>query len=400
MTQLNRAIWALSATLIISWGAVYYAFALTGPLLARELNWPAPFLYSGFSMMLLIAGLCSPWIGRAIDRRGGRAVMAIGSLVSALGLALLGLARGEIGFLIACAVCGVGMAMTFYDAAFASLTWLSAGRARRAITLVTLAGGLASTVFWPLTQWLLAYLDWRQVCFVYAALHALFSAPLLALALPRQPQEEPASDIGGATAQAPGNPPLTGPPRWRAFALFAVVLIASGVVTNGIAVHLLPALGAMGATPAAALLVGSLIGPSQVAGRLVDLFFGRLINPMALGVGAIALAPLSFALLLLAPFSAVSLIAYAVMYGIGNGLMTIARGIVPLALFGREGYGAMIGLLAAPVLVAQAASPAALAIVSSTYGPRALFAACAALTLIAFIAMTTLAWRFGRRALA
>lgn len=390
---LRRAVRALSATLIIAWGSVFYAYALTAPLIAQDAGWSKPFVYFGFSLTLLTAGVVSPWVGRAIDRRGGRLIMAAGSIVSAAGLAMLGAMRGEATFLVACALCGVGMAMTFYDAAFATLAWLSADRARRAITLVTLAGGLASTVFWPLTHALLTLADWRQVCFIYAALQAGFCAPLLALSLPRrrlsQPEPKPTA------MQTVSGAPLTGAARWRAFSLFAAVLVTHGFVTNGMVVHLLPALNALGADPPTALLVGSLIGPAQVAGRLAELFFGRLIRPMALGIIAVSLMPLSFLVLLALPLNLPTLAAYALLYGVGNGLVTIARGIIPLTLFGREGYGAMLGLLAAPALAAQAAAPTLLAFASSAYGATAVLAICGCVVLIAFMAMTALAWRFG-----
>lgn len=394
---LRRAVATLSTTLIIAWGSVYYAYALTAPMIAQETSWSKPFIYSGFSLTLLVAGLVSPWVGRAIDQHGGRPVMALGSIASAAGLAALGAMRGETTFLLACALCGVGMAMTFYDAGFATLTWLSAERARRAITLVTLAGGLASTVFWPLTQALLTFVDWRKVYLAYAALQAGFCAPLLALALPRRRMPPPEPAPAAAARAAPGAP-LTGAARWRAFGLFASVLVTQGFVTNGLAVHLLPALTALGADPQTALLVGSLIGPSQVLGRVAELFFGRLIGPTTLGIVAVSLTPLAFALLLALPLSLPTLVAFALMYGLGNGLMTIARGLIPLTLFGRNGYGAMLGLLAAPVLVSQAAAPTFLAYVLSTHGSRALMTLCAGIVLIACLAMTVLAWRFGPRA--
>ncbi len=395
---LRRVVWTLSTTLIIAWGSIFYAYALTAPMIARETGWSKPFIYSGFSLTLLVAGFSSPWVGRAIDRRGGRLVMAAGSIVSAAGLAALGAMRGEATFLFACALCGLGMAMTFYDAAFATLTWLNADRARRAITLVTLAGGLASTVFWPLTHALLNLMDWRQVCFIYAALQIGFCAPLLALALPRRRLPSPEPALTAATQTALGAP-LAGSARWRAFSLFASVLVTHGFVTNGMAVHLLPSLSALGADSQTALLVGSLIGPAQVSGRLAQLFFGQLIRPITLGIVAVSLMPASFALLLVLPMSLPTLVAFALLYGVGNGLVTIARGLIPLTLFGRDGYGAMLGLLAAPALVSQAAAPTLLAYISSAYGAMALMMLCAGIVVIAFLAMTTLAWRFGPRTL-
>ncbi|WP_342361469.1 MFS transporter [Terrarubrum flagellatum] len=393
MTALNRAVVVLSITLVIAWGSVYYAFGLTAPLIAAELGQSRPFTYAGFSLTLVVAGLASPFIGRAVDRSGGRAIMAAGSLVAALGLTLLGAAKGEAAFFLACAVCGVGMAMTFYDAAFASLNWLTKGHARQPITLVTLAGGFASTVFWPITQALLQHVGWREVYFIYAALQALLCAPLLFVGLAAKPAAVADAPQGVCAAEPPA---LTGSARWQAFALLALAVVMQGFVNSGMGIHLLPALASLGAEPSLALFVGSLLGPAQVTGRLLDLAFGRrLLQPLALGVVALGAMPLAFLMLLGLPVSTASLSAYAVLYGLGNGLMTIARGLIPAALFGRDSYGAMLGLLAAPGLMIQAAAPTALALIVDSWGVVAMLKLCVALAALAFLFMATLAWRFG-----
>lgn len=388
----RRAVIILSITQIITWGALYYGYALTAPLMIREFGWSTTFVYAGFSAMLLASGLAAPFVGRIIDREGGRRIMTIGAFIAALGMIIFATLKIPAMLLVAATITGFGMAASLYEPAFSSLTWLDASRARRMITIVTLSGGLASTVFWPFTAWLLSFLDWRGVCWIYAALHCFVVAPLhwFGLNAARTPYVPPPAN---SAAEKP-QPPLQGRARWTAFVLFATVLVAHGFVTNGVSLHLLPTLGQLGMEPGAALLIGALVGPAQVGARVFELLFGKFITPMALGLFSVAMMPASFALFLLAPFGFVTMVAFALMYGAGNGLITIARGIIPLSLFGREGFGAMLGLLATPALVSKAAGPSMLAWISETAGVYAMLTVCTAAALIAFAAMVALTlWR-------
>ncbi|MGL4811558.1 MAG: MFS transporter [Beijerinckiaceae bacterium] len=398
----RRALAVLAISQIVTWGALYYGYAMTAPLMIAEFGWSNTFVYAGFSVMLLASGMAAPFVGRIIDAEGGKRVMTAGALVAALGMVLFATLQSAPMLMVAAAVTGMGMAATLYESAFATLTWLDHSRARRMITLVTLTGGLASTVFWPLTAWLLKSLTWREVCWVYAALHVFLIAPLhyWGLSGPRTPDAVamPAHAPGAETStETKTTAPLQGRARWTAFILFAAVLITHGFVTNGVSLHLLPTLGALGMESGAALLIGSLIGPAQTAARLLELLFGKYVSPLALGLFAVAMMPASFFLFLLAPFGLATMIAFALMYGAGNGLITIARGIIPLSLFGREGFGAMLGLLAAPALVSKAAGPSILAWISDGFGPRAMLLVCALCALLAFTAMVALSlWRSGQ----
>lgn len=389
----RRAVIIFSISQVIAWGALYYGYAMTAPLMIAEFGWSKTFVYGGFSVMLLASGLAAPFVGRVIDREGGRRVMAAGALVAALGMVLLATLQIPAMLMVACIVTGFGMAATLYEPAFAALTWLDAARARRMITIVTLSGGLASTVFWPFTAWLLSFMDWRSVCWIYAGLHIFVVAPLhwFGLDSPRTPHAE--SQKAGVAHAIPENP-LQGRARWTAFILFATVLVAHGFVTNGVSLHLLPTLDHLGMDKNAALLIGSLVGPAQVGARVIELIFGKFITPMALGLFSVAMMPASFALFLLAPFGVVTMIAFALMYGAGNGLITIARGIIPLSLFGRHGFGAMLGLLAAPALVSKAAGPSILAWISDRWGVYPMLLLCTLVAVLAFMAMTALTlWR-------
>ncbi len=398
MTPLNRGLLALSFSAIAAYGALFYAFALIAPPMAEELGWSRSAVFAGFSLTLLVSGVLAPFVGRIIDRDGGRFVLTCGALLAAISLAGFGLARDGAQFLAACVACGAAMAMSFYDAIFGTIARLSPKGARRAITLLTLAAGFASTIFWPLTHWLIEAQGWRFACFAFAALHGLISAPLLFFALRPAPQAEPEQN----PAPESDSRDVTGPPtalasRGLAFSLLAVTTMAHGMVGNGVLLHLPPALAALGADPGHAILVGAVIGPAQVLSRFLDLSFGRRLSPMHLGLIAYGLPPAALLVLLLLPVGPASLLLFAAMYGFGAGLTTIARGVVPLKLFGPDGYGAMLGLIAAPAFIAMAAAPAGLALIWAHFGVAAMLWTGAGAAMTGFVSMAALAIRFPAR---
>jgi MFS family permease len=385
----GRAIALLGVSQIVSWGCVYYAIAVQVPAIAAETGWSKSFILGGISLALLAAGLASPAVGRAIDRHGGARIMAAGSILAALGMAGLGLADTRPTYYLAWALIGVAQAMTLYEAAFSTLAQLHGERARRAITLLTFLGGFASTVFWPVTLWLGVLLGWRETYFVYAGLQLALCLPLH-LALPR-PAPRPAADAANAAPEpAPPARAVTG----REFWLLAAALALSGFVLSAMSFHLIVLLQGLGFAAAAAVLVGSIIGPAQVGGRVAEFAFGQKAHPLSVGVVALAALPLGLALLALAgPVLAVA-IAFAVLHGVAQGLNTIVRGAVPLSLFGAAGYAVVTGRLAAPTLLFKAAAPLAFAwIVEASSVLTALWIA-AAIALAGLVAMMLL--RFGR----
>ena len=380
-----RAVLVLGVTQILAWGTIFYPPVLTVPLIADARGWSMSFAMGGFSLALLTAGLVSPRIGRLIDRHGGHWVMPIGSLLAALGLALLVFAAHPAAYLAVWALLGVATAATLYDPAFATLGRIFGVAARRPITVLTLAGGFASTVSWPMTHLLLDAVGWQGTYLVYAAVLALLAAPLHAFALPRGradstlPPDQPAQASAAVL-------PSTG---WS-FLLVAAAFAAYAFVPSGLSAHLLAIFGRAGIDAATVVAIGALFGPAQVAARIGELVFARGIHPLQLARFAVAMLLTAFALLALVGLSVPAAATFAVMFGMANGLLTIARGAVPLALFGAAGYGRILGRIGGPYLVMQAIAPLVLAFVAErTSDPMVLVvvAAFAAISFIGFAAV-------------
>jgi MFS family permease len=373
-----RAVLVLGITQILAWGALFYPPVLTVPLIAADRGWSIGFTMGGFSLALLVAGLVSPRVGAAIDRYGGHRVMPIGSLVGAIGLVALVLAEHPLAYLAVWAVLGAAMAASLYDPAFATLGRIFGSDARPAITALTLAGGFASTVSWPVTYALIGALGWRGTYLVYAALLVLIAAPLHAFVLPRSRAAPDVPQHAAAT-----TPAGVLPARGLAFVLVATAFAAYAFVPSGLAAHLLAMFQRFGLDAATVVIIGALFGPSQVAARLIEFLFARALHPLAIARFSIALLVLAFALLALLGVSTPVAALFAVMFGAANGLLTIARGTVPLALFGAAGYGHLIGRIGGPFLVIQAVAPLVLALVSERASDAAALALTAAFALTA-----------------
>lgn len=380
-----RAVPVLGITQILCWGTIYYTPVLILPLLAQERGWSISFTMAGLSVGLLVAGLVSPYVGRSIDRFGGHIVMSAGSLVGALGLVLITYAADKIAYFAVWMVLGIAMAANLYDPAFASLGRIFGGAARRPITALTLMGGFASTFSWPTTHFLLEDYGWRGTYLVYAALLAFICAPLHAFALPRSRAETAVPSTAGSAVTA-----KVLPPHGLAFVLVAAAFASYAFVPSGMSAHLLAIFTRSGIDAATVVWIGALFGPAQVGARVVEFAFGRDLHP--LWVVRFALSALLAGFFMLAVFgiSASTAAAFALMFGGANGLVTITRGAVPLALFGPAGYGRLMGRLAGPWLVMQAAAPLVMAFVvdrGSDPAALALAAGFAALALTCFVAI-------------
>jgi hypothetical protein len=375
-----RAVSVLGITQIIAWGTIFYSPVLTAPLIVAETGWTLSFVMGGFSLGLLIAGLVSPFVGRSIDRYGGHVVMTAGALISALGLLGLAHARDPTMYLAVWVVLGAGLGASLYDPAFATLGRIFGAAARRPITILTLAGGFASTAGWPATHLLIGAVGWRGTYIVYAVLMAVICAPLYAFALPRSRASTDAA-TGGTAAQ----PTALLPPHGIAFVLVTAAFTAYAFVPSALSAHLLAIFGRTGIDSATVVFIGTLFGPAQVAARLTELAFGRNVHPLLVGRAAVALLVLAFVLLALFGISVPSAAAFAVMFGAANGLVTITRGALPLALFGADGYGRLMGRISGPWLVMQSAAPLVMAFVAERASDAT------ALTLAAGFAVVALA---------
>jgi predicted MFS family arabinose efflux permease len=349
---LRPLVTALGIGQIVSWGTLFYSIAVLGPPMARALGVSDVALYGSFTSGLFVSGIVSPWVGRRIDRDGGRAVLAGGSLLGALACVLLASAAGTATMLAGWLVAGLAMAACLYDPAFAALYRISGASYRRAVTALTLFGGFASTVFWPLSQYLLEMRGWRFAFLVHAGVNALVCVPLHLLFVPRGTRDAAAPMVVPAAGVLVAGP--------RAFAWLATAFAIAAFLASAISAHLVVLLAAGGIAARDAVLVGALIGPMQVAGRAMEFAFSHRVQPLAVGTLAFALMAIALAVLCLVGGVWVLALAFALLYGWANGLMTIVRGTVPGVLFGARDYGALLGRLARPQFILKAFAPVAL----------------------------------------
>ncbi|MEX2128366.1 MAG: MFS transporter [Xanthobacteraceae bacterium] len=376
-----RAVPILGLTQILAWGSLFYPPVLTLPLLAAERGISLTFAMAGFSFGLLTGGFVAPKVGRLIDRYGGHRVMAAGSLSGALGLVLLVHTSNPILYLAVWALLGAAMAASLYDPAFATLGRIFGREARKPITLLTFVGGFASTVSWPTTYFLLEVYGWPGTYLIYAALLALVAAPMHFFALPRERADLRAQE------NDPGAPvPKLIPARGSAFLLVAAAFAIYAFVPSALSAHMLAIFDRMGVESGTVILIGALFGPAQVTARLCEFMFARNRHPIDIARFAIGL--LLFAFLLLAALGVPAPVAatFAILFGITNGLLTISRGTVPLALFGPSGYGGVLGRIAGPSLVLQAAAPLIIAFAAEQTSDTVALAIIAGMTAVSFAA--------------
>jgi len=378
MTQ-SRAftITSLGIAQTLAWASSYYLPAMLATSMARDLGISTPTVFLGFSLALVVSALLGPLAGKLIDRYGGRPVLAANSFVFALGLAGLALAQGPAGMFMAWAILGVAMAAGLYEAAFAALVHLYGKDARGAITGITLLAGFASTVGWPLSAWLELEWGWRAACGVWAGLHLVVALPLNMLlpAVPVVPPLAAAPDSSDLpVAQAPGDTPSSlafHQSSARTATLLALVFAITWFISTAMAAHLPRLLQVQGVPLATALVFAGLVGPAQVAGRLLEYGLLRNIHPLVSARVAGAMHTLG-AMAFLA-FGAPAGALFTVLHGAGNGVLTIAKGTLPLVLFGVTDYGARQGLLMVPARFAQALSPWLFGLALDRFGAGALW---------------------------
>lgn len=374
---------ALGAAQTLSWASSYYLPAVLGAGMARDLGMSLSTVFAAFSCALIVSALVGPIAGRWIDRHGGRALLMATNGVFVLGLVGLSLAHSGWALFAAWLVIGVGMGAGLYEAAFAALVRLRGQESRSAITAITLIAGFASTVGWPLSAWMEAQWGWRGACVAWAALHLLVGLPLNAL-LPRATGAvsaiTPIRDAGSMeekTSQRDGR-------RWGVGALLALVFAITAFVSTAMAAHLPGVVMAAGATPAMAVLAGALLGPAQVLARVLEWRLLQRWHPLVAARLATALHPVGA--LLMGVFAGPWGMAFAFLHGAGNGIMTIAKGALPLALFGAQGYGARQGWLMAPARIAQAVAPWLFGLLLERLGAGALWVS-SALGVVACLAL-------------
>lgn len=379
----RTVVFALGVTQIVTWGSSYYLPAVLGQPIAAETGWPLAWIIGGLTIGLLTSGLCSPRIGGWIQRRGGRPVLCASSISMSLGLMILALSSNLAVYACAWVVIGVAMGCGMYDAAFATLGRLYGVNARRHITNLTLFGGLTSAIAWPASALLVHYIGWRGTCWTYALIHLAFSLPIHWRFIPDPP---PALPVSASVAK------INARPSWicREFFLLAFVISASAAVSGSITVNLLTILQAHGHSLASAVALGALVGPAMVGARIVEKASSERLSPTQLLVCSLMLFVSCIAILLLDArlWAMPALIAF----GAGVGVGAIARGTVPLAIFGVDHYAGIVGRVAMPALIAQAVAPSICALIAEWWGVGQLLWGLGGLAAIAACCAAALAY--------
>lgn len=387
MTSLQRlrTVSALGVIEIFAWGSSFYLIAVLAEPIAAETGWSAATISAGISLGLLVSGLSATVVGRVIDTFGGRPVLAAGMVLLACGLGLLGMSQSLAGYYVAWAVMGAGMACGLYDAAFSTLGRIFGRDARSAITQLTLWGGFASTVCWPLSAWLVEVAGWRTACFAYAGFHLAVTMPLALFCLPKAPRVRSGND----TAARPLASPV--PVTDLRFLCLATAGVTLSMLATIWSVHFVSILTASGYATAAAIGIGTLIGPAQVGARVLEMMGRGRHHPVWTMIASTTAVLIGFGGLLFGMPAAVAMIAY----GAGNGLWSIARGALPLAVFGPEGYARTMGRLATPMLISSAAAPSVGAWMMETIGAEAMVEVMAVVALVPFVMALVLKRRSG-----
>jgi predicted MFS family arabinose efflux permease len=363
---------------LVAWGTLYYAIALLAAPIARDFGVTEPVVYAMFSGSLAVAGVLAPSVGRLLDRRGGRAVLIASGAWGAAGFALLALAPSVPLLAVGFALNGIAMAFGLYDSCFAAVAQIERASYRNTLTSITLLGGLASTVFWPVTHALLERIEWRGTCAVFAALLLACSAlyagllPGYTMARPLLSQPQAGSSVDPAT-------------RWRARWL-ALAFAGAALVSGALSAHLVSLLGTLRFASSSAVWIAAAIGVSQVLGRLVERLAGGRMAALRLGLFVFAAQAASLVFLLACGQSSWLVLPFVLLYGSANGLLTVVRAVVPLELFGIQRVGAMLGSFARPSLLARALAPAAFSALAAIVGSLAALAATAGVAMAALAA--------------
>ncbi|HZD92105.1 MAG TPA: MFS transporter [Pseudolabrys sp.] len=377
---------ALGLAQILAWGTSFYFPAVFAGPIVEATGWSLGYVVGGTSIGLLVAGLVSPQVGRVIDRHGGRPVLLASSLCYALGLIGIGLAPSLPVYLAAWLVLGLGMGTGLYDAVFAALGRMYGAGARAQITNLTLFGGFASTICWPLSAFMIDHVGWRLACLVYAGLHLAVALPLQMAVVGAPPAAQPEKHAG---ASAMASEPARIPHEGAIFALLAVVLSLAAGVGAIVIVHLMIFLQARGVDYAVAVSLGTLFGPAQVGARVFERLFGSRYHPIWTMIGSCSLMALGL-LLLLGRFPILALVI--LFYGAGYGISWIGRGTLPLALFGPVRFPRLMGRLAFPSLIVQALAPSAGALLIEARGPNTTIGVLTVFALINLVLVGLLWW--------
>lgn len=383
-----RAVPILGLIQILGWGSTYYTPAMLAPLMAEELGWSLTFTISGITIGLIVAALCSPFATRWVARAGGQVAIAVGALITAAGVTAITFATSKVAYIGLWIWLGAGMSLVFSDSSYVALARIFRSNARRPMVFISMMAGLAGSVSWGSTYLLLQVGSWRTPFLLYACVFALVAAPLLAFVLPRDAEEEaPVAQTGSAgTAE---KWPARGTPLWLQFAGFACYAFTISATLA----HFIPLMARNGMETGSTVAIAMLLGPMQLAVRLFEFMYGQRSHPLRITRAAVIAFFCAFAIVLATGFSIATAIVFVLLMGFANGVMTIARGVLPLAMFDQEGYPRAAGILGFASLGSQAIGPLVIAIVIERGSDSAALA-----TLAGIIAISILSFGLLRRA--
>lgn len=388
----GTVIWGLGLTQIIGYGTLYYSFSMLAPEMARDFGWTQEWVFGVFSTALLIGGFAAPSIGRRMDRHGAASMMALGSLVAAFSLVVCALSPDRLTFIAGMVAMEIASAFVLYNAAFAAMVQITPRTAQRSITHLTLIAGFASTLFWPLTTEIHKHLTWREVYLAFAALHLVICLPVhvwIARAMiavrkdDGKDKTKPLHTVEGSIASWD---------RRRAFALLGLGFALEGFVLSALLVHMVPLLTAVG-LGTSAVLVGTLFGPSQVLSRLINMLAGQALSQLVLAIMSAVLLVTGLSTLLVSAPWIYGATAFAVLFGLGSGLTSIVQGTLPLALFGSDGYGALLGRISSIRLIVSALAPFLFSVLMEHVGAWSALSVTIALGIGAAAAFAGIGWR-------
>jgi MFS family permease len=390
------AIWALGLTQIVGYGTLFYSFAILAPSIAAELGVTQQWAFGALSVALFLGSLVAPAAGTLADRFGAGTVMTAGSAASAVALVACAMAPDRWSFAAALVAMELAATCVLYATAFVAVVQLSGAGGQRSITHLTLIGGFASTLFWPLTTLLHQHLDWREVLLVFAACNLAICMPIHSW-VARTTRRRQAIDAAPSTDVSPPAPAAAPVPRRRlVFLLMFAGFAIEGFVLSAVLLHMVPLIGALG-LGAAGVLVSTLFGPAQVASRVINMALGSKVRQTALAIMAAALLPAGLAAALgFAPATA-GVALFVILFGMGSGLMSIIGGSLPLEVFGRAGYGANVGIMSAARQFSTSFAPFVFAAMMAQLGVPVSLSVLAALGACGAAVFAAVAWIVRRR---
>lgn len=365
----TSGIFCLGLLQILVWGGSFFLLAVMGDPIMRDTGWGSQWVYGALSLSLMVSALLAPLSSRLVARYGGRAQLASSGAIVAAGLLIMAVSHTLLVFLLAWVVVGVGMAAGLYEALFSTLGALYAERAGKAITGITLISGFATTLSWPLVALAIEQMGWRAACVAYAGVLLVIVAPLYLWVLPRggrlqQPQRSTEQACGGVDG--------------RMYRLLTWIFALGAIIMTAISVQLVAMLQGLGYSLASAIALATLLGPSQVASRVLQMLASKR-HPIWTALVSVVLVAVGMLLVATAPgATALGLL----LYGLGNGLRAIVRGLLPLALMPASQYVALMGKMSRPSLIGQALTPLVGGYLMQHFGAYGLLATLCALALL------------------